>query len=338
VTHDPADLGAMRTPSLRNVALRPSYMHDGRFHSLAEVVAFYNRGGDFNAPNKDPRIRPLGLSPDQQAQLVAFLSRPLTDQRVARSESPFDRPSLFSESGLVPEVLAGGTPGTGGALPQVVALEPPLAGNPSFTVGVYGARAGAEAVLVIDTSEPSATGSAPFAPAFARLSATLAGSGDSGGYGSASVAIPDDPSLYGATLYGRWYVSDPGALGGVATSPAFKLTVFGAHGTGVPTLTVGGGASGPRSVRLYASQPNPFRPKTTVRYDLFTASSVRLSVFDVTGRRVRRLVDAASQLPGAYSVTWDGTDDRGQTLPGGMYFYRVETDRQTQTSRVARLE
>src|SRR5205823_14478104 len=46
------------------------------------------------------------------------------------------------------------------------------------------------------------------------------------GFGSVSVNIPETTSI-GSTFYGRWYVSDPNASGGVAVSPAFKLTVFG---------------------------------------------------------------------------------------------------------------
>ncbi len=66
-----------RTPSLRNVALTGPYMHDGRMTTLQEVVAHYNSGGKY-AENRSPNIFPLGLSPDQEAALVAFLQT-LTD-------------------------------------------------------------------------------------------------------------------------------------------------------------------------------------------------------------------------------------------------------------------
>lgn len=72
VTQDPDDRWKYRTPGLRNVALTRPYMHDGSLSTLADVVAFYNRGG---SPNEllDPLIRPLGLSDTEQADLVAFL-------------------------------------------------------------------------------------------------------------------------------------------------------------------------------------------------------------------------------------------------------------------------
>ena len=98
VTHLIVDLGRMRTPSLRNVSLRPAFMHDGRFTTLEQVVDFYDRGGDFDAPNKAPGVRPLNLTPLQKAALAAFMRRPLTDPRVASATAPFDQPALYRES------------------------------------------------------------------------------------------------------------------------------------------------------------------------------------------------------------------------------------------------
>ena len=73
VTGDPNDMGEFRTPSLRNVSLRGPYFHPGRFTTLEEVVEFYNRGGDFDAPNINRNlIRPLNLSPQQKSDLLAF--------------------------------------------------------------------------------------------------------------------------------------------------------------------------------------------------------------------------------------------------------------------------
>ncbi len=62
---------AFKTPGLRNVALTAPYFHDGSARTLAEVIAFYDRGGD--VPGVNPLIRPLGLTADQREDLVAFL-------------------------------------------------------------------------------------------------------------------------------------------------------------------------------------------------------------------------------------------------------------------------
>jgi cytochrome c peroxidase len=235
VTNNPNDLGAFRTVSLRNVGLRAPYFHNGRFAALEDVVNFYDRGGDFDAPNVDHnRIRPIGLSAQQKSDLVAFLRNALTDPRVAAGQAPFDRPVLYTESSRVPQITGTGAAGSGGLVPQVSAIEPPLAGSTSFTVGVSGGLGGAQAVLVIDGSDPGTGPSIPATASFARNVVQLSGGGAGQGFGSVSLQIPDNPALYGETFYGRWFVTDPAAQGGVAVTPAFKFTVFGGEAAGGP--------------------------------------------------------------------------------------------------------
>lgn len=71
---DPALLGAFRTPALRCIANQPSFMHTGQLKTLAQVVAFHERGGD--GPGNYPgtsELKALALEPGEQADLVAFL-------------------------------------------------------------------------------------------------------------------------------------------------------------------------------------------------------------------------------------------------------------------------
>lgn len=233
VTGNINNLGEFRTPSLRNVELRGPYMHNGAFQTLEEVVEFYNRGGDFNAPNKDPRVRPRNLSPQQKSDLVAFLRRPLTDPRVASQSAPYDRPILYTESDRVPLVTGTGTGGTGGLVPQIMAIEPPLVGNTSFTVAVSNARASAQSVLVIDDNDPGTGPVVPATASFARVNVQLFSNPQGIGYGSVSLVIPNDQALVGRTFWGRWFVFDSVAPNGLAVSQAFRFTVFGeATGTG----------------------------------------------------------------------------------------------------------
>ncbi|MEP7337149.1 MAG: cytochrome c peroxidase, partial [Acidobacteriota bacterium] len=237
VTGNPQDQGKFRTPSLRNVELRAPYMHNGRFATLEAVVEFYNRGGDVNAPNLERNlIRPLNLSAQQKSDLVAFLKRPLTDPRVAAETAPFDRPMLYTESMRVPQIKGTGAAGSNGIIPQPVAIEPPIVGNSSFTIGVYNALGGAQSVLVIDQNDSGAKASIPDSASFALLPVTLSGAGAGAGYGSLSLTIPNDPALVGKTLYGRWFVNDPAAAGGVSVTPAFQFTVFGTTTNSGPTV------------------------------------------------------------------------------------------------------
>ena len=215
---DAAMLGAMLTPGLRGIGERAPYMHNGRLATLEDVVEFYNRGGDFSAPNKDPRVRPRNWTQAQKAALLAFMRRPLTDPRVAAELPPFDRPTLYSETDRVPSIVAAGTPGTGGVMPRLVALEPPFVGNPSCALALAEGLAAAPAFLF-------ATGSAGSPPLALLPLGVLAGSG-SGGYISFTAAIPRDPTLIGTVLRLRGIVVDAGAVGGLATTPTVEFRFF----------------------------------------------------------------------------------------------------------------
>lgn len=72
ITADDADRGAFKTPTLRGLTETAPYMHDGSLATLEDVVAFYDRGGRPNA-NLDAAMKPLGLSEEDRANLVAFL-------------------------------------------------------------------------------------------------------------------------------------------------------------------------------------------------------------------------------------------------------------------------
>jgi cytochrome c peroxidase len=72
VTKNPADFGAFKTPTLREIARTAPYMHDGSLKTLEEVVDFYNKGG---IPNKnlDERMKPLNLTDQEKKDLVEFM-------------------------------------------------------------------------------------------------------------------------------------------------------------------------------------------------------------------------------------------------------------------------
>jgi cytochrome c peroxidase len=72
VTKNAEELGAFKTPTLREISRSAPYMHDGRFKTLEEVVNFYNKGGVKN-PHQDNLIIPLELTDQEQSDLVQFL-------------------------------------------------------------------------------------------------------------------------------------------------------------------------------------------------------------------------------------------------------------------------
>ncbi len=94
ITHDPADMGKFKAPSLRNVAVTAPYMHDGSIATLEEVIEHYDAGGRTIAagphagvgsasPLRSEFVRPMGLTPQEKRDLVAFL-RSLTDSAFLR--------------------------------------------------------------------------------------------------------------------------------------------------------------------------------------------------------------------------------------------------------------
>jgi cytochrome c peroxidase len=72
VTRLEADKGAFKTPTLRSLTETAPYMHDGVFATLEEVLDFLDKGGGPN-PNLSPLLKPLGLSPEEKSDLLAFL-------------------------------------------------------------------------------------------------------------------------------------------------------------------------------------------------------------------------------------------------------------------------
>lgn len=85
VTGDPDDHGKFKTPTLRNVALTAPYMHDGSIGTLEEVVQFYVEGGKRN-PHISELMRPLELTEQQQADLLAFMHALTSDDWPEREE------------------------------------------------------------------------------------------------------------------------------------------------------------------------------------------------------------------------------------------------------------
>lgn len=93
----------------------------------------------------------------------------------------------------------------------------------------------------------------------------------------------------------------------------------------------------PSQIVLRGNHPNPFNPKTDLRFALPTAATVDLAVYDVKGRRLATLVSGPLSA-GEHTVTWLGTDDAGIAQSSGMYFFRLNANGATLTHKALLLK
>ncbi|RMH73924.1 MAG: T9SS C-terminal target domain-containing protein, partial [Gemmatimonadetes bacterium] len=92
----------------------------------------------------------------------------------------------------------------------------------------------------------------------------------------------------------------------------------------------------PTHYHLSQNHPNPFNPRTTIRYALPQQSTIDLAIYDVQGKRVATLVNA-DQPAGYYDVLWEGLDDQQQPVASGIYFYRIHAGDFEQTRQLVLL-
>ncbi len=97
------------------------------------------------------------------------------------------------------------------------------------------------------------------------------------------------------------------------------------------TPVAGGGL--PSAFALAQNAPNPFNPQTTIVFAVDRQTQVRLQVYDLQGKLVRRLTDQV-YAPGEHRLVWDGRDQAGAELPSGLYLYRLEDGRRTETRKM----
>jgi len=105
------------------------------------------------------------------------------------------------------------------------------------------------------------------------------------------------------------------------------LNSWGLHFTLVRYVTPVEEGTVPRVTILGPNVPNPFNPRTEISFNLARSGQTRLSIFDMRGMLVRRLLN--EDLPtGSHTAVWDGKNGSGQAVSSGTYFYRLESGRQ----------
>lgn len=216
------DRGRFKVPTLRNVGLKPTFMHTGVFNNLGQVLNFYANGAAQFPDNKSP-ILPVAIPPAARPAVIDFMANGLTDPRVAAEAFPFDRPRLHSQNPFPnPSLIGGAVPGTGGIVPAMIATSPPNVLNIDFKIGVNGALGGAEAFVAFSNQPPVA---GQLASPVLHGPIILGGVGPGAGFGTWQWPI-DEAALADCDVYLQWRVTDPAAAGGVALSPIAHLRMI----------------------------------------------------------------------------------------------------------------
>lgn len=106
-----------------------------------------------------------------------------------------------------------------------------------------------------------------------------------------------------------------------------------------PVVSVAGGPVTASALHLSPCRPNPTRGPAWIGFTIparLAGRPIRLDVHDVTGRRVRTLIDAPGVM-GPQGVSWDGKDASGQPVAGGVYFMRLSVADESVTGRIVQL-
>lgn len=89
---------------------------------------------------------------------------------------------------------------------------------------------------------------------------------------------------------------------------------------------------------LRANYPNPFNPETSISFDLTRNDTVSLSVYNVRGQLVKTLIDNETLEKGNHLRVWNGTDNQERTVGSGVYFYRLQGEKASQTRKMLLLK
>ncbi|MBN2412832.1 T9SS type A sorting domain-containing protein [candidate division KSB1 bacterium] len=147
----------------------------------------------------------------------------------------------------------------------------------------------------------------------------------------------DRPVLAGTP--GAWDAAGPFTLDWIDTGGQLLMVYMSDWKAGIATSPIDpAGVTAekdkfPEAHILFPNYPNPFNSETIIGYRITSFSYVELIIFDVLGKEVKTLINK-TQPPGEYHVHWNGTNDMGNEIPSGIYFYRLQTENFKQTKKV----
>jgi len=130
-------------------------------------------------------------------------------------------------------------------------------------------------------------------------------------------------------------------MDGISLSQSFDADGNGCYTSPTPgvmngecvTLSLGSNSSIPVDYSLSQNYPNPFNPLTRIAYSLPKESIVNVYIYDVKGFKVKSLVNK-NMSTGNHSFVWDSTNDRGDIVSTGIYFFTLQTSEFTSTRKM----
>jgi hypothetical protein len=124
-------------------------------------------------------------------------------------------------------------------------------------------------------------------------------------------------------------ISEAATGGTYVVADAIKFVTYDTTSTDIKTIN---SKINIASFELLQNFPNPFNPKTIIRYKLSEYSTVNLSIFNVLGQKVTTLI-SEKQSPGLHEIEWDASN-----VPAGIYQARLQTEFGTQTKKLILLK
>jgi FlgD Ig-like domain len=90
----------------------------------------------------------------------------------------------------------------------------------------------------------------------------------------------------------------------------------------------------PKDYRLFQNYPNPFNASTIINFSVPSAEEISLTIFNINGEVVNKLIKNNIVEEGQYQVTWNGKDEAGKIVASGVYLYQIKTNNFTQTKKL----
>jgi hypothetical protein len=143
---------------------------------------------------------------------------------------------------------------------------------------------------------------------YTKVSDMILGSGNSDEF--LGYSFLDEEAPVADVLF--YYLNQTDVDGSTTRSQVVEVDLLASATLILPTVTA-----------LRQNFPNPFNPETTIDFDLSSGEIVNVTVYDITGQVVRKLVDGEQMNAGTYQRIWDGRNKNGMKVGSGVYFFQM---------------